>query len=376
MQLKTDTRLICAKDAVVPDWIQLFSEGQTTYDDLDPVLVDEKAFELIEAEFERRGNDMVVDYEHQTLDGKVAPAAGWIKELKYERDKGIMARVEWTQKAREYISAREYRYFSPVFYARKSDGRVCKINNVALTNAPRTNNLRPIVAKTLNEEQIKNMDITKVIELLGLAADATEADVLAKISELAAKGDTTAAGATAGDPNAAVADVINQAEAQLETAGAAVDDALTRLEDLKDEVLDAPVTAKALLDALSLKPGATVRSVVASVHALKQGADNGDIARRLARLETEKKADNAALCVAKALNCGKLTPNQKPWAVNYALTDPKGFNEFAAKAPQVVPVDRLPQYVTKAVSREDDFDETIGAMMGVTKDDYQKYGNK
>jgi len=33
------------------------------------------------AHYEERGLDLVVDYEHQTLSGHKAPAAGWIREF-------------------------------------------------------------------------------------------------------------------------------------------------------------------------------------------------------------------------------------------------------------------------------------------------------
>lgn len=378
MKQCTNTRLICAKGNAVPDWMLVFQEGEVSYDDLDSILVDETAFKLIKAEFERRGNDIVVDYEHQTLDGKEAPAAGWIKELKYERGSGIMAKVEWTARAKEYISAKEYRYFSPVFLVRKVDRRPFELNNVALTNSPRTNNLTPIVAKTLTKEQIKIMDITKIIELLGLSADATEADVLAKVSELLAKADEpTAASTNEEDPEAGtVAEGISQAETQLETVIEAATEALTEIQDVKDEVLDQPVVSKALLKALGLKEGTNYRSVVASVYALQQRAGNGNVVQRLAKLEADQKAAHASMVVAKALQSGKITPVQKPWATSYALNDPKGFDEFVAKAPQVVPLDRLSSYVTKATSRDSGFDESIAAKFGVTKEDDEKYGRK
>lgn len=190
MKLTTFNRLVCAKGRQAPERIVLFSEGEITFDDLDPVVVDELAFKLIKAEFDRRGNDMVIDYEHQTLEGVQAPAAGWIKDLEYKKGVGVIARVEWTAKAAQYLQDREYRYFSPVFYHRKNDNRVCRLDNVALTNAPRTNNIPPIVAKSTlnNEEQDTTMDLlNKLIELLGLEADAAEADVLAAISALAGR---------------------------------------------------------------------------------------------------------------------------------------------------------------------------------------------
>jgi len=90
---------------------------------------------------------MVVDYEHQTLKAVQAPAAGWIKRLYNRGSDGLWAAVEWTQRARAYLASREYRYFSPFFLARKADGHIINLINVALTNMPKMNHIRPIVAK-------------------------------------------------------------------------------------------------------------------------------------------------------------------------------------------------------------------------------------
>src|ERR1043166_3979127 len=63
--------------------------------------------------------DMVIDYEHQTVFGDQAPAAGWISNLfSIVRDgkKVLRATVrEWTQTAVDYLKNKEYRYVSPVF---------------------------------------------------------------------------------------------------------------------------------------------------------------------------------------------------------------------------------------------------------------------
>ena len=66
---------------------------------------------------------MVVDYEHQTLSDREAPAAGWIKKidgLAIKAKDGLWAIAEWTEKARQYIQNKEYRYFSPVFWINPS----------------------------------------------------------------------------------------------------------------------------------------------------------------------------------------------------------------------------------------------------------------
>ncbi len=42
---------------------------------------DEESADHVIADFAKRGKDVVVDYEHQTLSGNEAPAAGWIRAL-------------------------------------------------------------------------------------------------------------------------------------------------------------------------------------------------------------------------------------------------------------------------------------------------------
>ena len=97
--------------------------------------VDEESFELIRKQFKDRKLDLVIDYEHQTLADVQAPAGGWIKDL-YKGEDAIIAKVEWTEKAAEYLKNREYRYLSPVVLVRKRDQKATAIHSVALTNTP------------------------------------------------------------------------------------------------------------------------------------------------------------------------------------------------------------------------------------------------
>ena len=64
--------------------------------------VDDESFELIRKQFKDRKLDLVIDYEHQTLSDVQAPAGGWIKDL-YKGEDAIIAKVEWTPKAAEYL---------------------------------------------------------------------------------------------------------------------------------------------------------------------------------------------------------------------------------------------------------------------------------
>jgi phage I-like protein len=90
--------------------------------------------------------DLVIDYEHQSLQGDRAPAAGWIKELEARAD-GLWARVEWTPQAREHLLKREYRYFSPVLRLDPETRKPLSLMHLGLTNVPAIKHLPPLVAK-------------------------------------------------------------------------------------------------------------------------------------------------------------------------------------------------------------------------------------
>jgi hypothetical protein len=86
--------------------------------------------------FALRGNDLVIDYEHSSDKDSEAPAAGRIVELRAGAAAGLLARVEWTDRARRQIESGEYYYDSPSFFWSRSDGRIYGLRHVALTNNP------------------------------------------------------------------------------------------------------------------------------------------------------------------------------------------------------------------------------------------------
>ena len=97
--------------------------------------VDDESCRTIMAQFKGRHLDLVIDYEHQTLKDVQAPAGGWIKDI-YKGDDALVAKVEWTPKAQEYLKNREYRYLSPVVTVRRKDRKAIGLHSVALTNTP------------------------------------------------------------------------------------------------------------------------------------------------------------------------------------------------------------------------------------------------
>lgn len=113
----------------------------------------ESARRAVEA-FEEQGNDLPIDYEHQTLGGPYAsptgqaPAAGWIKRLEAVDGEGLVAQVEWTQPALAHLAVRQYRYLSPVVVVRKRDRRLVALHSAALTNKPAIARMQPIVNRS------------------------------------------------------------------------------------------------------------------------------------------------------------------------------------------------------------------------------------
>ncbi|MBW2560798.1 MAG: hypothetical protein JRE40_08085 [Deltaproteobacteria bacterium] len=316
-----------------PEWMLLFKAGVNELMGGIKYIVDKTAFDALQTFIAKRGVDIVFDYEHQSVAGIRAPAAGWLKELRWDDGKGIMARVEWTEEAAGYIAKGEYRYFSPVFGVRDTDLRVVNLLSVALTNKPKTNHLKPILAKLgITDNQEDDVELLKIlIAKLKMAADSTETAVMAKIDEL----------------------IASAAKAPEQ------------------------IIAKEVVAALGLSDtdGANVSTVVASIHALKQSAKTGVTREELAALQKQLTDRDAVELVASALAAGKITPDQKDWATKYAESDAAGFTTFVAKAPVVVPLSKLP-----GKSHESDTAELDGAVLQVAKlmdvsaEDIKKYG--
>lgn len=311
-----------------PAAFQLFPYGEVMTDD-GPILVDELAMDMAIAAFEARGNDLVIDYEHQTIYGGEAPAAGWVKKLINKGQEGLWVEAGWTEKAAGYLERKEYRYFSPVSFRRNSDGRLAGIHSIALTNSPKTHHLTALVAKLeISEARSRNqkeerMDKKKLIELLKLKADASEDDISAAIASL---------------------------QKPVEV-----------------------IACKEVIEALGLPEKATKSETVATVLALKQQGTAVPIEefKAMKKQLAEGKRDTL---VAKAITEGKITPAQKDWAEAYALRDPEGFEIFVAKAPVVVSKEEIAG--GKGPAKEGQIDElqvSINKQLGVDEAIFKKF---
>ncbi|ATN93634.1 hypothetical protein VW6B_30 [Pseudomonas phage VW-6B] len=297
--------------------IQLFPAGEFRANDGRPaecanwVLTESLARQVI-AHLSSRQNKIVIDYEHQTLrtesNGQPAPAAGWWKGTDTVwTDAGMFAQnVEWTEAARKMIAGGEYRYISPVFAYDKKTGAVLQVLNAALTNNPALDGMNQVALaaasrlivqastqhspeKTMNEELLKLLR-----KLLGLADDATEADVLAALQQAAGAMPKENDGDT--DP------------ASLSTLLKMFTALTTKAKDDGDKIAALTVAAtanKGTVDPTKYVPIAVVTDLTTQLAALTARVDGGDL-------------DGL---ITAALSSGKLLPTMETWARDMGKKD-------------------------------------------------------
>ncbi|NKF51369.1 phage scaffold protein [Shewanella sp. WXL01] len=169
--------------------VQILPDGVFTPDDGRKVdtlqghwLMDEHAFAALKAQAALRANDYHFDYEHQTIhsetNGQPAPAAGWFKDLEYVPGEGVFANnINWTDKAKQFIADKEYRFASAVFAYDRVTGRPTQLKHIALTNAPALDGMNAIAAlKRVSQpstqhptgDSTMNEALTLLLSMLGI----------------------------------------------------------------------------------------------------------------------------------------------------------------------------------------------------------------
>lgn len=291
----------------MPKWILLLPVGRVELVDRpDPLQVDPESLAAIVRAFRSRGVDLVIDYEHQSLQGRQAPAAGWIKDLEARND-GLWARVEWTAQAREYLHNREYRYFSPVLQLDPESRKPVALMQVGLTNVPAIKRLPPLVAKWEAGSPGGRTAVALKQEKAGTPAD------------------TQAQSPGTGK------------------AGAELRSFLELGPEVEDQAVGARVLefCQGLAASLGLPAGATVSQALQGVESLKQEVQRlAAVEAELNGLKSSQAAESTARAVNEALKAGKIIPAQKEWALEYYRQDPQAFETFVARAPQVAPIGR------------------------------------
>lgn len=261
-----------------------------------------------------RETPLVIDYEHQSLNarqnGQPAPAAGWVESVAFVPGRGLFAAVSWTERARAYIEAGEYRFISPVFTFDATTGAVQALASAALTNTPALDGMEAVAAVEDPTTQETAMDelLERLRWMLNLPVTATAGEVIAQLDKLKgmlAPGAEGEAAATA-DPVDLVALLTEQRE-QIAT--------LTTQTTTPDPARFAPVAA---------------------LTALQQS--NTALQARVAELEAGHELAALTAEIDAALADGRLNKAVEPWARELAKTDAAALRTYLAAA---VPVAAL-----------------------------------
>ena len=137
-----------------------------------------------------RALDLRLDYEHaseiKAPKGEEAPAAGWFSDYRVAGDGSIEGKLTPTERARNHIESREYRYLSPVPVVNKQTREVHHFSSVALTNSPNlylpalnheepdSSDNQPETQDVMTPEQLKEL-----CRELGLAEDSKAESIIA-----------------------------------------------------------------------------------------------------------------------------------------------------------------------------------------------------
>lgn len=181
-------------------------------------------------------NPPVIDYEHQTLNkeknGQPAPAAGWMRDLRWIEGQGLFALAELTTRAKDHVTQGEYKYFSPVFEYSRDTGTVLAVHMGALTNNPAIHGMEPLslraaataafVPSPYPPELTVNPLLKAVLAALGLPETTTEVAACAALTAIgpitAAKAQAEAARTALGLPADATGDAVIAACTSLRAA--------------------------------------------------------------------------------------------------------------------------------------------------------------
>ena len=362
-----------------PEWVQLLPAGRFTgRDGRGPYTLADAAAVIDASRRQSPDGKLPIDYDHQTDFGAragvggTAPAAGWIVELQARAD-GIWARVEWTERARQHVAGREYRFLSPVFAHTKQGGEIVAVLRASLTNTPNLDLTAVASRGGTTDPNGGTMDLAQLKQALGLSADAGDDAVL------------QAAQSAAG------------ARTRLqEIAQALGQNAMDDPAKLVQAAQHVRATADALpkvAQSLGLDPHVAADKLVAKTQELATAAQSAGqppdpnryvprdqydgLAQRVSALETAQTTQAATQRADAAIQAGKIPPANRDWAITYAARDPQGFDQFVANQPgvlaggEVVPGGQ-PANGGDAAATLTHTEKQVCAQMGLDEDAYLK----
>ncbi|PTQ91266.1 phage protease [Agitococcus lubricus] len=314
------------------------------------LLTQEQGQKLV-AVLKARQDDLVIDYEHQTLkaaeNGQPAPAAGWMKDFELRED-GLYALCEFTPNAQAMIDNKEYRYISPVFPFHHKTGLVTALLNVALTNAPALDGLTDVMAKAAlslfsstpkNEDSAMDELLERLRWMLNLPISATVDEVKAELQKLAA--------------------MLTEGQA---TAAASVD----LLALLANQTQQIAALSQQLTTQATATPDPTKFVPIDVVNGLHQ---------QIAALSQQQQQNQADELVTAALNDNRILPAEESWLRGMAKSNFSAAKSYIDARQPIAALSQTQTSVTKTLAtQEADLDATalaICSKLGITKEQFK-----
>lgn len=366
------------------DTVVIFPAGRIEVFGDEDIVMDAAAAQVVIDGFNERGVKIPVDYEHSTLykagQGEASPAAGWITALSWDAQLGLIGTVEWGTEARRQIKAGEYKYLSPHFRIDRETRRVDHVLAVALTNTPRINNMRELVAATLaatendkpsyGRKTMLKRTRMKLCSILKLKETATDEEMIAQAEEVVqpvvvpVEAPIEVPEELSAEDQAVIAVKelllkIQQALIEADVIGveASLADAMQAALDLigkKAEPVDEPAAepaaenAASIAAALGMSGKPTTAQMIASIQektaTMVPAAALKKTQEEVAILTAERDERRATEIVGSLIEVGKLNPHDKEnmkWARDLAKTDPDRLASLMDKAPALYKSDRL-----------------------------------
>lgn len=351
-----------ALEAATPDYLVLIPEGIFKGIDGRPFdaphwnLTPERGKQIVAA-LNQRSIDMVIDYEHATLkvqeSGEPAPAAGWLKAGGFQYIEGVgvcSTQFEWTDKASDYIGSGEYKYLSPVFFYQNT-GDVQQLLHAALTNTPNLDTLPEArlaaAAQDFFAQNSQQQDSTmeELLEqlrwMLNLPLSATAEEITAELEKLKTQ-------------------IKEKTGVAVAANSQTLYDALNAIDQLK-----IAANSSTAVDPTQFVPMAVYQEAVAK-------AGNADAA-----MKTKEMDDLITAACSDGRLTGEATIN---WYKDQAKTNP----DFVKKQLESLPkIAALTQQQTSQVNLAanhqktpavDDVQNEVFGLLGVSKEDAEKYG--
>lgn len=272
-------------------------------------ILDDSNGELVAAAANALTNDIVIDYEHQTIlkeqNGMPAPAAGWIKHVEYVPEQGLFADVEWTPAAAKMILDQEYKYVSAVF-SYDLTGKVVKLLHAAVTNFPALDGMAELTAACshffLNQQKgSKNMTLIELLRQAFEMPEGSEEQLKAALSALLQEQPDTVA----------LSGVFREIK-------------------VKNQQIAALTAQTAQLKKSSELANPATHAPVEVMKELQQ---------QIAALTAQINTNHGDQIIDKAIKDGKLLPAQKAWAEN--LVASAGVAQLTAYLDTVSPIAAL-----------------------------------